>query len=165
MNSSDYHFFWKQTKLSQWAKTPFTDGVLTFKTAEHFMMHEKALLFGDKETAELILQTDSPKEAKRLGGIAKGFNQKTWDHYKFAIVVNGNVLKFLQNKEAQEELLSTGELILVEACPYDRIWGIGMTVDNPKISDESLWGENLLGKALVRVRNHIRKLNQDLPLS
>lgn len=159
MDLNKYHFFWKQTKLSQWAKTPFTDGVIHFKTAEHFMMFEKALLFGDKNTAELILKTDSPKEAKRLGGQAKGFVQKTWDEYKFAIVVNGNVLKFLQNESAKEELLSTGELILVEACPYDRIWGIGMTVDDLNIKDESLWGENLLGKALTDVKKLIKGIS------
>ena len=53
-------------------------------------------------------------------------------------------------------LLNTGNKVLVEASPYDRIWGIGMKQDNEKVNDPSLWnGLNLLGLALMEARAKI----------
>ena len=52
--------------------------------------------------------------------------------------------------------MSTGDLLLVEASPFDRIWGIGFTAANAEVSKES-WGLNLLGKALMEVRDELRQ--------
>lgn len=161
-NNGIYHFFWKRTLLSQWAKTPFIESngtthedSVAFLTAEHYMMYKKAELFNDIDSMNFILETSSPKEAKRLGSLVKNFNQKVWDRYKFNIVYSGNVLKFQQNKNAYNELISTGDKIIVEACPYDRICGIGMEENDPNILNTILWGENNLGKALMEVRNFL----------
>jgi len=61
--------------------------------------------------------------------------------------------KFRQNPPLAAALLATGDTILVEASPYDRIWGVGLKWNDPRILDRSLWlGTNLLGKALMKVR-------------
>ena len=88
------HLFWKKTPLSQWTKTPFTVDGITYPTAEHWMMHQKAALFGDTVTADLILKTDSPKEAKAFGRRVRLFDQQAWDERCMDIVVQGNIHKF-----------------------------------------------------------------------
>ncbi len=77
---------------------------------------------------------------------------------KFDIVVNGNMLKFSQNEELKNFLLSTNNKILAEASPYDKIWGIGIGQDDKDAYNIDKWkGENLLGKALMKVREELRK--------
>ncbi len=157
----DYHFFWKQTKLSQWVKSPFTieEIDLTFQNAEQFMMYGKAVWFKDKEIYNKIMQTSNPKEVKQLGRMVKNFNQIEWDKKKYDIVKQGNQFKFEQNEDCRNELLSTGNKILVEASPYDRIWGIGYSAEHPYCKNVNVdyWGENLLGKLLMELREELRK--------
>ena len=61
--------------------------------------------------------------------------------------------QFFQNPELKEALLSTAGTTMVEASPFDRIWGIGLTEKNPHAQDRNQWrGRNLLGKILTEVR-------------
>ena len=121
------------------------------------MMYEKAVLFGDIEIGNQILGCNTPGEAKKLGRKVKNFDPVIWDENKYRIVVRGNELKFVQNERLKEFLLKTNERVLVEASPVDKIWGIGMAVDNPKIEDPTSWkGENLLGYALMEVRSKLK---------
>lgn len=77
---------------------------------------------------------------------------------KSQVVVNGNLHKFGQNPELRDFLLSTGDKVLVEASPYDKIWGIGLDANNPDACAPKLWkGENLLGFALMEVRGLLRE--------
>lgn len=143
--------------LSQWYESPFKDKGDTFRTAEHFMMFEKARLFGNQKIAEQVLATNTPGEAKQLGREVQGFNQKTWQEARFEIVVHANLLKFSQNKNLKDFLLSTGERVLVEASPVDKIWGIGLAADHPHAENPPKWqGLNLLGYALMEVRQQLR---------
>ena len=83
--------------------------------------------------------------------------QPTWDKMKYKIVLDGNLLKFSQNEELKQFLLSTGDKILVEASPYDKVWGIGMLAENFECINPGAWnGENLLGFALMEVRDILR---------
>ncbi|MFR1478973.1 MAG: NADAR family protein [Hydrogeniiclostridium mannosilyticum] len=87
-------------------------------------MAAKAELFGDQEIREQILNCNDPKQIKALGRMVRGFDQNVWDRFKYPIVLSGNRCKFSQNRDLQEFLLSTGDSVLVEASPYDNIWGI-----------------------------------------
>lgn len=65
--------------------------------------------------------------------------------------------KFSQNPALKDYLVATGDAILVEAAPKDKIWGIGMGENNPDVGDSKKWnGRNLLGKALMEVRDEFR---------
>jgi ribA/ribD-fused uncharacterized protein len=56
-------------------------------------------------------------------------------------------------------LMSTGNKILVEASPLDTIWGIGLGRENTKANNPNTWrGKNLLGFALMEVRDEIRNV-------
>jgi ribA/ribD-fused uncharacterized protein len=150
-----YVFFWDGI-YSQWHKAPMTIGKIEYVTCEQYMMHQKALLFGDEETAELILKEKNPKEQKKLGRLVKGFDKSTWEKNCLAIVYEGNLAKFSQNPDLKKEMLSTGNRFFVEASPFDHLWGIGMGEGEEGIEDPSYWmGLNLLGQALTLVRNEI----------
>jgi ribA/ribD-fused uncharacterized protein len=140
--------------LSQWWPAPFSLDGETFATAEHYMMWRKATLFGDAPTAERILAAPHPHAAKTLGAQVAGFDQQVWDAHRYDIVVAGNLAKFDQHPELGAFLVGTGERVLVEASPIDRIWGIGLAADDPRASDPARWrGLNLLGFALMDVRS------------
>ena len=152
-----YHFFWGGT-FSQWASSPFIDEIHTdivFSCAEQYMMYKKALLMGDNLIAKRILADGNPKNQKALGRRIKNFDVKLWDKFKFAIVVNGNILKFMQNPKMLKELKSINKKF-VEASPYDKIWGIGLNVYDASSTPPEQWkGENLLGQAIDKAKQLI----------
>ena len=128
-------------------------------------MVAKARIFKDDEVEKEIMNTSDPKLMKALGRKVRNFDPEVWDKLKYSIVLNGNYYKFTQNKEMMDFLLSTGDKILVEASPVDAIWGIGFSKDNEKAKNVAMWrGQNLLGFALMEVRDEIRKLYKNTHL-
>lgn len=145
-----------QCCLSNWFPSKFTVEETDYPTAEHFMMAEKARLFGDEAIRSQILKAGSPGAAKSLGRKVAGFNESIWRENRFEIVVEGCLAKFSQNKEMGDLLRRTGTKVLVEASPRDRIWGIGMGKNNEHAENPLLWrGLNLLGFALMEVRDRL----------
>lgn len=158
-----YFFFWGHTPLpngeigkpclSQWWPSAFVVNGVRYATAEHFMMAEKARLFNDEATRIEILNAPSPKVAKELGRQVSNFDEARWQEQRFQFVVEGNFAKFSQNLELGRFLIGTGDKVLVEASPRDRIWGIGLGANNERATNPSQWnGLNLLGFALMEVR-------------
>ncbi len=143
--------------FSQWFAAPFEVDGQRYPTAEHWMMASKARLFGDAVALERILAAPSPASAKKLGRQVRGFDEAKWGQARFAAVSFGSVAKFSSAPALRELLLRTGESILVEASPTDRIWGIGLGAEHPAAKDAARWrGLNLLGFALVRARGILR---------
>ncbi len=162
-----YIFFWGHTPkqgggvgkhvFSQWYEAPFTVDGVTYRTAEHWMMAEKARLFGDGEALARVLGAGNPGAAKQYGREVRGFDDARWEAARWDIVVRGNLAKFGQNAELGAFLANTGDRVLVEASPVDRIWGIGLAEDDARAQDPERWrGLNLLGFALMEVRGRLR---------
>lgn len=161
-------YFWGHTPnpkkvtaacLSQWYDCCFEVDGVQYHTTEQYMMASKALLFEDEEVYQEIMAADNPYDYKKLGRKIHGFEQEPWDARKYDIVVEGNKAKFGQNSEIRNFLLSTGDAILVEASPYDKIWGIGLDRETAMKGTVEQWqGENLLGCALMEVRDYLRDL-------
>lgn len=142
--------------FSQWWIASFNIDGIVYKTAEHYMMAEKARLFNNDEIRQKIIDYKSPAEAKKLGRQVQGFNQDVWYKHRYEIVRKANFHKFNQNTELKQFLLQTKKRILVEASPVDPIWGIGMAEDHDNAHNPKKWrGENLLGFALMEVRNEL----------
>lgn len=165
-------YFWRPHEehgyLGQWYSSPFTtpspvDPIsspqITFPNCETYMMYHKAILFNDIEMAEqILLSALDPKEVKALGRQVRDFNDEVWKRERFDIVTEGNRLKFTQNKELGRLLKETGGRELVEASPMDRIWGIGfakVNAEKERLQGRKKWGMNLLGKALMIVREEL----------
>lgn len=165
----EFYFFWGHTPssngsitrscLRQWWKSEITElDTIKYNCAEQYMMSHKAKLFEDQEIYEQILKSSDPRQIKALGREVKNFNPDTWNDIKYQIVLMGNYLKFSQNPELKQFLLSTGNKILAEASPYDAVWGIKLSQDSPDINNPLKWrGENLLGFALMEVRDLLKK--------
>ncbi|NVB77229.1 MAG: NADAR family protein [Kofleriaceae bacterium] len=149
-------FFTEASPFSQWYRCRFEVDGVTFNCAEQFMMHGKAKLFGDDEIAEQILVADHPREHKALGRKVSNFDDKTWRAERLRIVKDGNRAKFTQNDELLALLLETKGTTLVEASPYDKIWGIGLAEKDPRAQDPKQWkGQNLLGIVLTELRDEL----------
>lgn len=144
--------------LSQWCECCFMEDGILYHIAEQYMMAGKARLFGDDSAFTRIMNARTPREYKRLGRSVKRYSESVWQAKRFEIVVNGNLLKFGQNEDMKRFLLGTGSKMLAEASRYDLIWGIGMSPGDPNAADARNWrGQNLLGKALMTVRELLRE--------
>lgn len=163
ISNADMIFFWqpyeKDGKITkacfcQWYPSYFVLDGIRYNCAEQFMMAEKARIFGDQLTRKKILKETDPQVMKHLGREVQGFNPNIWDRKSYDVVVRGNVAKFSQNESLKKVLLETGDKALVEASPYDTIWGIGMDEEEAMRSYPHIWrGENKLGFALMEVRD------------
>lgn len=148
--------------FSQWWDCVFTVDGVEYRTAEQYMMAQKALLFGDEKIRTEIMAAGHPKQFKDLGRRISGFDQAVWNRNCREIVTRGNVAKFSQNDDLREFLLNTDSRILVEASPYDTIWGIGMSADDTRCENPNLWrGTNFLGFCLMEARDIIREGKDD----
>ncbi len=147
-----------QSCLSQWYPAPFEIDGIAYATAEHYMMAAKARLFGDRDNERAILEASHPGEAKKLGRQIRNFDEQIWERAREQIVFEGNLARFTQHSPLREFLLMTGDRVLVEASPVDRIWGIGLAAQDESAADPLQWkGLNLLGFVLMRVRQQLRE--------
>ncbi len=143
---------------SQWAPSKFTVGGVEYNCGEQFMMAQKAILFNDGDALEIIMGTNNPKVQKAAGRTVRGFDKAIWDKHRKPIVYKGNLAKFTQNKEFRDWLLGTTGT-LVEASPYDTIWGIGLVSTDPRAQSRSTWlGSNDLGEIETMVRGDIEDM-------
>lgn len=150
-----YTFFYDGV-FSNWYKSIFKVKNHTYTHMEQYMMHQKALLFKDNVTATKIMNTPHPRDQKALGREIKNFDPVIWDKNKEDIVYEGLKEKFLQNRSMLLILKQTGDTVLVEASPTDRIWGIGYNEDSA-LDNIDNWGENLLGKLLTKLKTQINE--------
>jgi ribA/ribD-fused uncharacterized protein len=143
--------------LSQWWPAPFTVNGVAYATAEHWMMAEKARLFEDAAAERAALAAGHPADAKKAGRLVRGFDETVWARERFRIVVEGSAHKFAAHPELLAYLQGTGDRVLVEASPVDRVWGIGLAADDEAAMDPERWrGPNLLGFALMEARERLR---------
>ncbi len=142
--------------LSNWYLSNFViDGVL-FSSMEQYMMYKKAMCFDDKVVAEEILETKDVAKIKALGRQVSNYNDSIWNGMRQIVIYEGLIAKFTQNEILKEQLKSTGDAILAECAVQDKIWGIGLSMKDSNRLDIDKWkGQNLLGYALMLVRNKV----------
>lgn len=135
---------------------------LKFSSAEQYMEHREALMFGDQEADRLIMSADSDTRIAVLGASVRGLDESKWMAAVPGIMADALGAKFRQNPELARGLLSTGDAVLV-ACGnrYGRFggaWGISVPMGDPRRFDREEWtGDNLLGETLMALRASIRE--------
>lgn len=168
-----FTFFWKApSPFSQFHPSEFTAKPLfittsddekgyTFLHCEQWMMFNKAKLFKDEKSAAMIMAATEPIQCKSLGRKVENFDEDVWKRENERIVLEGNRLKFTQNRSLFRKLLDTEGTTLVEASPMDRLYGIGLSAKNPKALNRSTWrGKNLLGELLTKLRDELKDENE-----
>jgi ribA/ribD-fused uncharacterized protein len=152
--------FWKPPCIGgNWTICPFHMHGHRFNCSEKAVMWRKAKLFGAVAVAEEILAAEDPKDHMALGRRIANFDQEVWDAHKFDIMVDVLMHKFFQNEDYADALIATDGKQLVECSPRDPIWGVGMNardfMKKAKEDTAKAKGENLLGKALMVVRDRL----------
>lgn len=126
--------------------------------SEQLFMIMKAVEFNDRNAVIDIINSTNPMQAKSLGRSVKSYDDSKWNKVRYSVMVGTLKEKFSQNDSLKQRLIATGDMILIEASPYDKIWGVGLKSHDGAIRDESKWrGQNLLGKALMEVRSRLRE--------
>jgi ribA/ribD-fused uncharacterized protein len=128
----------------------------TFNCSEQYFMYYKCLTFdsNNKVLLDKILTEKNPGKIKQYGRLVRNFVPKIWENKRYDVMLDALTLKFSQNKDILAKLINTGDKILYEAAANDRIWGIGFNEHDALRVDKNLYGENLLGKALMEIRKH-----------
>lgn len=143
--------------LSNWYPSRFEVDGIVFSSMEQFMMYCKAICFQDNNIANKILETDDAGRIKDLGRRVSGYNDNYWNGVRQLVVYEGLFAKFSQNDKLKEQLKATGNAVLAECAVKDRIWGIGLSMNDPDRFDMAKWkGQNLLGYALMMARGRLR---------
>lgn len=154
-----YVFFWGDEDIySNFYPAKFSHHGVNFNCSEQCFMYCKAKFFKDDKTAQKILNEKIPLKQKHLGRDVTPFDKQVWDEKCMRYMFIACTLKFSLNPELKRQLLETGDRIIVEASPYDTIWGIGLGEDDLRVLDPTKWrGKNLLGQVLMSVRERLRK--------
>ena len=143
--------------LSNWWEQSFELDGLEWPTVEHAMMYAKAKLFGDGLRMEQIRTAKTPKAAKALGRKVAPYGELAWGAHRYGAVTRACAAKFGQNADLRAFLQATEGKVLVEASPWDRIWGIGLRATDAAANDPRQWkGANLLGFVLMDVRDRLK---------
>lgn len=142
--------------FSQWYPQEIEIDGVKYNCCEQYMMAEKARMFGDTEILEYIMKAKDPRDQKKGGRLVKNFNPQMWDLLSRDVVFRANLAKF-SDPELKKILLGTANEEIVEASPYDKIWGIGLGENDPRALDKSQWqGTNWLGEVLMKVRETLK---------
>ena len=154
---TDTHIYFWGSCYSQWAMRDIEVDGKIFNCNEQYMMYKKAELFGDEHALDKIMKSNDPSVQKSCGRKVKNFDKDKWEEIAREVVYKANYAKFTQNEDCYKQLMSSGDKIIVEASPYDCIWGVGLRATDPKILDSKNWrGTNWLGEAIMKVRETLK---------
>ena len=162
MRVTDTHIYFWGSFLSNWVPKGLSipyDGY-QFSTSEQLFMYLKAKFFKDEEMARRIVDYGyEPRDAKDLGRQVRNYKEEEWSKVRRDMMYKAILAKFKNNPSLKNQLLSTGNKILVEGTPFDSIWGVKIKWSDDRILDEKNWkGQNLLGKVLMDVRETLKKI-------
>jgi ribA/ribD-fused uncharacterized protein len=145
--------------MSNFYKSPFVDyDGIEYNCSEQYFMYKKCLQFDPHNNTlkNNILHETNPTKIKLYGRNVKNYNEHVWNSIREKIMYDANKLKYSQNPDIKQKLILTGNKNLYEASKTDKIWGIGFIAEQAIKTDKNLYGQNLLGKILMKIRNELK---------
>ena len=150
-----FGFFGELNPLSNFHPAPFVYNNIKYHCTEQLIQHQKAKLFGNKDTAENILNTPDALGCKRLSKEISNYNHDTWKREAKTRCEEGIKAKFFQNSNLRDYLISTGDKKIAECCG-NKFWGMGIPLYEEDCLNQSKWSQQgLLGEILVNIRTNI----------
>lgn len=145
-----------------------------FHSSEQAYLFYQAMAYQLPEVAVEILCIACPKQAARFfrshpqvapirHNPQNPLYQK-WVRSQRGIMERILSAKFKTSGPARDALLASHPSYLVEASPSDRFWGAGLQANDPRLQQgpaHPSWGENYLGRLLMRVRERELKNDQE----
>lgn len=159
MRTTDKYILFHGGIFSNWYPAAYVWQGIRFHCSEQHYFYLKALYFLDYEMADKILKCHNASEAKRLGHAVQNFNGKNWEDERENAMYTAVKAKFSAIQLLRKRMLSKPrDKHFAESSPFDLVWGIGYSEDDPRAADEKNWkGQNLLGKVMDRVRDELIK--------
>ena len=114
-NEAYIDFQEEHSPYSNFHQSPFKLDGRVFESAEQWIQYQKSILVHDTQTAEQIMQLNSPYEIKQLSYRISGYDKVKWRDKGYDICLRGIKAKFEQNGALLAMLKTTGPKILVEA--------------------------------------------------
>jgi ribA/ribD-fused uncharacterized protein len=156
--TEEFIFYFSEDSLySHWYKCDFFVAGEKYCCVEQYLMYRKAILFGDNDVAKKIMNSSRPSWHRMLGKQITGFDKKKWHDHCRTFSLEGNLAKFSQNPVLKEALMQSAGKFFAEASPYDRVWGIGLSLSNPQNLVRANWrGKNWAGESLDATRKELQ---------
>ena len=148
--------FGPDSSFSPWFRSEFVYGGEDFWCAIQALVSDKASFMNDSKD---LSAAKTPEEVIQIEQSISAVDENMWKTWEYTAMLNVTWNKFFQNRELRQELLDTGDSLLVVALPGDSHWGIGMDPENPSAKNPWEWkGENLMGFALMEVRDELLRV-------
>lgn len=137
-----------------------------YNSAQQAIYAEIAKAFNDEENLKRIMLADTPDEVHYEVSDVPGdaeMNETKWNDLTKQLIYDVNIAKFNQYPELAARLLETKNAVLGAYVPNDTLIGIGLSLDNFQSKNPINWtGQNILGKALMDIREKIRSEKEAL---
>lgn len=111
-------------------------------TSEHAYQAAK---FEDKEVIDLIHESLSAHDSKKVAQVYKNKIRKDWEDVKIAVMEDIIRAKIETHPYVREKLLGTGDREIIEDSHQDSFWGRGIDFK----------GRNELGKVWMKIRSEL----------
>jgi ribA/ribD-fused uncharacterized protein len=134
--------------FSNFSRHPFLLDGKTWPSTEHYFQAQKFVIT-DPEWAHAIWSAPTPAISATMGRDRAHPMRADWDQVKYYVMLLALWAKFTQHRDCDALLMATGWRDIIEDTGKgpddDHIWGDGSTGT----------GQNLLGKALMELRQSI----------
>lgn len=152
-----FAFFGGESPFSNFHLNTFEYNGYLFCCSEQAFMYAKAYIMRDFDMADKIANyelknKEIPLVYKRMGRKVKNYNDSLWSKYRQRVMKSVLYSK-LREPYIRNLLIETGDRKIIEASPYDRIWGAGVSLDDIDYEWNKFTGENLLGRTLMELRD------------
>jgi ribA/ribD-fused uncharacterized protein len=129
-----------------------------YHSAKQAIYAELAKFFNDEVHLPQLLAAKTADEINySLEDVPGENNEDKWNEQLRKLIYDVNLAKFKQYPELAGKLVETKNAVLGAYLPGDSVIGIGVSIENVDAKDPSKWGENVLGKALMNVRDVLKE--------